>query len=67
MAPTTSTNKHHHKSHNRVSTKEKKHPHLNHVKEKINDAIHVTAQKLNLEPRERNPEAAHQDGKTNPE
>ncbi|RHZ45566.1 hypothetical protein Glove_669g5 [Diversispora epigaea] len=37
------------------------------VKEKIQGAIHVTAQKLNLEPRERNPEAAHQDAKTNPE
>ncbi|CAG8538194.1 3899_t:CDS:2 [Paraglomus brasilianum] len=37
------------------------------VKEKISDAVHTTAQKLNLEPRERHPEAYHQDGKTNPD
>ncbi|CAG8590323.1 2061_t:CDS:2 [Paraglomus occultum] len=37
------------------------------VKEKLSDAVHTTAQKLNLEPRERHPEAYHQDGKTNPE
>ncbi|CAG8678752.1 7885_t:CDS:1, partial [Dentiscutata erythropus] len=36
------------------------------VKKKVQDIAHVTAQKLKLEPRERNPEAAHQDGKTNP-
>ncbi|KAF0522597.1 hypothetical protein F8M41_015526 [Gigaspora margarita] len=42
------------------------HP-LTTVKKKIQDIAHVTAQKLKSEPRERNPEAAHQDGKTNPE
>ncbi|CAG8743351.1 11760_t:CDS:1, partial [Acaulospora colombiana] len=40
---------------------------ISNVKDKIQGAVHTTAQKLNLEPRERNPEAAHQDAKTNPE
>ncbi|CAG8517261.1 12297_t:CDS:2 [Ambispora leptoticha] len=43
------------------------HPYLHTVKEKLSDAVHITAQKLNLEPHERHPEAYHQDGKTGPE
>ncbi|KAG9293444.1 hypothetical protein G9A89_009168 [Geosiphon pyriformis] len=37
------------------------------VKEKIHDAVLVAADKLNIKPENRNPEAHHQDGQTGPE
>ncbi|KAG9293442.1 hypothetical protein G9A89_009166 [Geosiphon pyriformis] len=46
---------------------ESEHSTISAVKEAIQDAVNITAQKLNLAERERNPLAANQDGKTNPE